>query len=47
MVILGGAGTLAGPLVGTSVLFPATQLLQGFGQWQTFAYGACWRRCCS
>jgi branched-chain amino acid transport system ATP-binding protein/branched-chain amino acid transport system permease protein len=39
MVILGGAGTLAGPLVGTSVLFSATQVLQGFGQWQTFAYG--------
>jgi ABC-type branched-subunit amino acid transport system ATPase component/ABC-type branched-subunit amino acid transport system permease subunit len=39
MVILGGSGTMAGPLVGTSVLFLATQFLQGLGQWQTFAYG--------
>jgi ABC-type branched-subunit amino acid transport system ATPase component/ABC-type branched-subunit amino acid transport system permease subunit len=39
MVILGGAGTLAGPLVGTSVLFAATQVLQGLGEWQTFGYG--------
>jgi ABC-type branched-subunit amino acid transport system ATPase component/ABC-type branched-subunit amino acid transport system permease subunit len=40
MVILGGAGTLAGPLVGTFVLFGATQVLQGLGEWQTFGYGA-------
>ncbi|MCU0984986.1 MAG: branched-chain amino acid ABC transporter ATP-binding protein/permease [Acetobacteraceae bacterium] len=39
MVILGGSGTLAGPLVGTSVLFSATQFLQGLGEWQTFGYG--------
>lgn len=39
MVILGGAGTMAGPLVGTSVLFAATQVLQGLGGWQTFGYG--------
>ena len=39
MVILGGSGTMAGPLVGTSVLFTATQFLQGLGQWQTFGYG--------
>ncbi len=39
MVILGGSGTMAGPLVGTSVLFLATQFLQGLGQWQTFGYG--------
>jgi ABC-type branched-subunit amino acid transport system ATPase component/ABC-type branched-subunit amino acid transport system permease subunit len=39
MVILGGSGTLAGPLVGTTVLFSATQVLQGLGEWQTFGYG--------
>lgn len=39
MVILGGSGTMAGPLVGTTVLFTATQFLQGLGQWQTFGYG--------
>ncbi|QXM25427.1 branched-chain amino acid ABC transporter ATP-binding protein/permease [Elioraea tepida] len=39
MVILGGSGTLAGPLVGTSILFSATQFLQGLGEWQTFGYG--------
>ena len=39
MVILGGSGTMAGPLVGTVVLFMATQFLQSFGQWQTFGYG--------
>jgi branched-chain amino acid transport system permease protein len=39
MVILGGSGTMAGPLVGTAVLFAATQFLQGLGEWQTFAYG--------
>ncbi len=39
MVILGGSGTMAGPLVGTSVLFAATQVLQGLGEWQTFGYG--------
>lgn len=39
MVILGGSGTLAGPLVGTTVLFSSTQFLQGLGEWQTFGYG--------
>ena len=39
MVILGGSGTMAGPIIGTSVLFMATQFLQGLGQWQTFGYG--------
>jgi len=39
MVILGGSGTLAGPIVGTTVLFSATQFLQGLGEWQTFGYG--------
>jgi len=39
MVILGGSGTMAGPLVGTTLLFTATQFLQGLGTWQTFGYG--------
>lgn len=39
MVILGGSGTMAGPIVGTTVLFAATQFLQELGQWQTFGYG--------
>ncbi len=40
MAILGGSGTLAGPVVGTTVLFAAAQVLQGLHEWQTFAYGA-------
>ncbi len=40
MTILGGSGTLAGPVIGTGVLFAASQVLQGFQEWQTFAYGA-------
>ena len=39
MTILGGSGTLSGPVVGTVVLFLAGQVLQGLQEWQTFAYG--------
>jgi ABC-type branched-subunit amino acid transport system ATPase component len=39
MTILGGAGTLWGPVVGTAILFLASQVLQSLGEWQTFAYG--------
>lgn len=39
MTILGGSGTLAGPVIGTAVLFLAGQALQGLQEWQTFAYG--------
>jgi len=39
MTILGGSGTLAGPVVGTATLFMASQALQGLQEWQTFAYG--------
>jgi branched-chain amino acid transport system permease protein len=39
MTILGGSGTLAGPVVGTGVIFAAAQLLQGLQEWQTFGYG--------
>jgi len=39
MAILGGAGTLLGPLVGTVTVFYSAVLLQAFEQWQTFFYG--------
>lgn len=39
MAILGGAGTLVGPLVGTVTVFYSAVLLQAFEQWQTFFYG--------
>jgi ABC-type branched-subunit amino acid transport system ATPase component/branched-subunit amino acid ABC-type transport system permease component len=40
MVILGGAGTTFGPLIGAGVLTWIPNLLQAFGKWQLFAYGA-------
>ncbi len=40
MVILGGSGTVLGPLAGAGVLTWIPNLLQGFGKWQLFAYGA-------
>lgn len=40
MVIFGGVGTLAGPLVGAGILTYVPELFQGFKEWQTFAYGA-------
>jgi len=39
MTILGGSGTLAGPLVGSGLLFLASQALQALGEWQSFGYG--------
>lgn len=39
MTILGGSGTMAGPLVGTTLLFLSSQALQSLAEWQTFAYG--------
>jgi ABC-type branched-subunit amino acid transport system ATPase component/ABC-type branched-subunit amino acid transport system permease subunit len=39
MTILGGSGTLSGPVVGTVLLFLSGQVLQGLQEWQTFAYG--------
>lgn len=36
MTILGGSGTLVGPVVGTAILFLAAQMLQGLQEWQTF-----------
>jgi len=40
MVILGGAGTSFGPLIGAGILTWIPNLLQAFGKWQLFAYGA-------
>ncbi len=40
MVIFGGVGTLAGPLVGAGILTYVPELFQEFKEWQSFAYGA-------
>lgn len=40
MVILGGAGTVLGPLFGAGILTWLPNLFQNFGKWQLFAYGA-------
>lgn len=40
MVILGGAGTVLGPLLGAGVLTWLPNLFQNLGKWQLFAYGA-------
>ena len=40
MVILGGAGTTLGPIVGAGALSYLPELLQQFGEWQRFVYGA-------
>ncbi|MBC7502675.1 MAG: branched-chain amino acid ABC transporter ATP-binding protein/permease [Herminiimonas sp.] len=40
MVILGGSGTIFGPVLGAGVLTFIPELLQAFGAWQRFAYGA-------
>jgi branched-chain amino acid transport system permease protein len=40
MVILGGAGTTFGPLIGAGILTWIPNLLQAFGKWQLFVYGA-------
>jgi branched-chain amino acid transport system permease protein len=39
MVILGGVGTLVGPIVGTSILVYVAEILQDLVEWQIFAYG--------
>lgn len=39
MVILGGTGTLLGPVIGTSILTYIAEILQPLGEWQIFAYG--------
>ena len=39
MVILGGAGTAFGPVVGAGILSYLPELFQQFGEWQRFAYG--------
>jgi len=40
MVILGGAGTTIGPVVGAGILSYLPEVLQQFGEWQRFVYGA-------
>lgn len=40
MVILGGSGTVLGPLLGAGILTYVPELFQAFGIWQNFAYGA-------
>lgn len=40
MVILGGSGTVLGPIVGAGVLTWIPNLFQAFGIWQLFIYGA-------
>jgi branched-chain amino acid transport system permease protein len=39
MVILGGTGTLIGPVVGSSILIYIAEILQDLREWQIFAYG--------
>lgn len=39
MVILGGAGTILGPVVGAGILSYLQEGLQRFGEWQAFVYG--------
>ncbi len=39
MVILGGTGTLLGPILGTSILTYIAEILQDLREWQIFAYG--------
>jgi branched-chain amino acid transport system ATP-binding protein/branched-chain amino acid transport system permease protein len=39
-VILGGAGTVSGPIVGAGIISYLPELLQRFGEWQKFVYGA-------
>ena len=40
MVILGGMGSLVGPIIGTSILTYLAEILQDLREWQIFAYGA-------
>jgi branched-chain amino acid transport system permease protein len=40
MVILGGSGTVLGPLLGAAILTYIPEFFQKFGVWQHFAYGA-------
>lgn len=40
MVILGGAASTFGPVVGAAILTYLPELLQQFAEWQRFAYGA-------
>lgn len=39
MVILGGTGTLLGPIIGASILLYIVEILQDLKEWQILAYG--------
>ena len=39
MVIIGGQGTLSGPVVGSVIVNLLTELLRPIGQWRMVAYG--------
>lgn len=40
MLIVGGIGSVWGPIIGAAVYVAVPQLLQGFAQWQLIVYGA-------
>ncbi|SEO66149.1 ABC transporter permease subunit [Aquisalimonas asiatica] len=40
MVVLGGPGTIFGPIVGAGILNYITEFIQGLDVWQNFLYGA-------
>lgn len=40
MVLFGGSGTVAGPILGASILSIVSELIQAFGQYQMIIYGA-------
>ena len=39
MIIVGGMGTVSGPIVGTFVVMILTELLRGAGEWRMFILG--------
>ena len=39
MIIVGGMGTVSGPIVGTFVVMVLTELLRGTGQWRMLILG--------
>ena len=39
MIIVGGLGTLSGPIIGTAVVMILTELLRGAGEWRLFVLG--------
>ena len=39
MVIVGGQGTLIGPVIGSAIINGMTEFLRPIGQWRMVAYG--------